>query len=282
MNIKQLSIQLVLLLAISFAGLVAVEQAHAKSGPETVTSGVLSVGSDLTYPPYAYLKDHKPAGSDPEFMRLLAEHMDLEPRFVDTRFAQLIIGLRSNRFDVVASVLYITPERAEVIDYVPYMQTGDSLLVLSDGDFKPKTPQDLCGKKVSSIKGASWIPKLDKVSQDYCIPNGKPAIENLEFPTAPEATQALLSHAVDVQFADALIAKNTVEKAGDRLEITSDSLIFPIPVGLGLHKGNTELKEALESAIEAMKKSGEYQRWLDKYNLEPANEEQVKAALQQN
>lgn len=272
-NVKILTICLCLLAPF------IVEQSYAASADYTVTPGVLTIGSDLTYPPYLYLKDGKAVGSDPDFMRMIASHMGLKPKFADTRFAQLIIGLRSNRFDVVASVLYITPKRAEVIDYVPYFQTGDSLMVLADSQFKPTTPRDLCGKRISSIKGASWIPKLNKVTQEYCIPNDKPKIEVREFPTAPGATQALLSRAVDVQFADALIAKLAVDKSGGRLQITSHKLLFPIPVGLGIRKDNDDLKAALESAMQAMKKSGEYRSWLHKYNLEVPNEKQVREAL---
>src|SRR5699024_7661871 len=147
--------------------------------------------------------------------------MGLEPKFVDTRFAQLVMGLRSQHFDVVASILYSTPERAEVIDYVPYMQTGTSLTVRADSDIEPETAQDLCGKSVSNIKGASWIPKLKKVTRQHCEPAGKQPIVIKVFPTAPGATQALLSGNVDVQFADAAVAKLAVEKSNEQLKITS-------------------------------------------------------------
>src|SRR5699024_1443327 len=209
-----------------------VEQVSAEDTDATITPGVLTIGSDLTYPPYLYLDEGKAVGSDPEFMRMIADHLGLEPDIVDTRFAELIVGLRAKRFDVVASNLYITPERAEVIDYVPYYETGDSIMVLADSDFTPRTPRDLCGKSVSNIKGASWIPKLDKVTEEYCLPHDKGEIEIHEYPTAPEATQALLSRAVDVQFADALIAKLAVEKSDGNLRITSEELLYPIPVGL--------------------------------------------------
>lgn len=260
-------------------GLSFVHTAAAQDRYQTVEPGVLTIGSDLTYPPYLYLEGDQPTGFDPDFMRALAAQMDLEPRFVDTRFAQLITGLKANRFDVVASILYITPERAEVIDYVPYMQTGDSLIVLQDSELAPKVPEDLCGQRVSSIKGASWIPKLAKVSREHCEPNGESDIDVREFATAPGATQALLARAVDVQFADAAVAKLAVEKSGERLKITSEELLFPIPVGLGVPENDQAIKAALENAITAMQESGAYQELLDRYNLAAPSDEQVKAAL---
>ena len=129
--------------------------AHAAA---TIKVDSLTIGSDLTYPPYAYLDAGKPAGFDADFSRLLAGKLSLQPVFVDTRFPDLILGMRARRFDTVASALYVTPERAKLIDYVPYLKTGSSLLVLANSAYAPTGPEALCGKRVASIKGASWTP----------------------------------------------------------------------------------------------------------------------------
>ena len=106
--------------------------AHAAA---TIKVDSLTIGSDLTYPPYAYLDAGKPAGFDADFSRLLAGKLSLQPVFVDTRFPDLILGMRARRFDTVASALYVTPERAKLIDYVPYLKTGSSLLVLANSAY---------------------------------------------------------------------------------------------------------------------------------------------------
>lgn len=248
----------------------------------TIEPDTLLIGSDMTYPPYIYLEDETPAGFEVDFMNAVAKHMGLEPEYVDTRFAQLIVGLRSNRYDVIASLLYITPERAEVIDYVPHTQTGSSILTASNYAESPSEPRDLCGMRVSSIQGASWVPKLTEVSDEHCSPNGLGEIDIREFATAPEATQAILAGAVEAQFADAAVAKLAVENTGDALKITSEELIYPIPVGLGVNSSNPEIKEAIASAIEKMKESGEYQEILAAYNLSAPNPDEVEAALSNN
>lgn len=248
----------------------------------TIEPDTLLIGSDMTYPPYIYLKEETPTGFEVNFMNAVAKHMGLEPEYVDTRFAQLIVGLRSNRYDVIASLLYITPERAEVIDYVPHTQTGSSILTASNYAESPSEPRDLCGMRVSSIQGASWVPKLTEVSDEYCSPNGLGEIDIREFATAPEATQAILAGAVEAQFADAAVAKLAIENTGDALKITSEELIYPIPVGLGVNSSNPEIKEAITSAIEKMKESGEYQEILSAYNLSAPNPDEVEAALSNN
>ncbi|WP_408585128.1 ABC transporter substrate-binding protein [Paraburkholderia tropica] len=247
--------------------------------PFTVTPGALAIGTDLTYPPYDYMDGSTPAGFDPAFMAKLASHMQLQPRYADTRFANLIVGVDASRFDVIASALYVTPQRARQIDFVPYLKTGGSLLALSGSGFAPKTPEDLCGKRVSSIKGASWVPKLNDVSVRVCVPAGRGAIDVREFDTSPEATQAVLSHAVDVQFEDAAVAKTAVDKLNGRVAITSVAPIYPVVLGLGVKKGNGPLLSALNSALSAMRQSGEYAALLKQYNVAEPSSADIAQAL---
>ncbi|WP_321811676.1 MULTISPECIES: ABC transporter substrate-binding protein [unclassified Burkholderia] len=246
---------------------------------QTVRPGTLLVGSDLTYPPYAYLDAGKPAGFDAEFSRLLARHLKLEPVFLDTRFPDLILGMKARRFDVVASALYVTPDRVKQVDFVPYLKTGASLLVAKGGAFLPKTPQDLCGKRVGSIKGASWTPKLRAVSQDTCKAAGRAEIAVLEFPTSPEATSALLSKAVDVQIEDAAVAQEIPKQTNGRVDISSTTLLYPIVIGLGVTKGDSGLQGALEGALNDARRSGEYGSLVKKYGLQEPTPADVANAL---
>lgn len=246
---------------------------------QTVRPGTLLVGSDLTYPPYAYLDAGKPAGFDAEFSRMLARHLKLEPVFLDTRFPDLILGMKARRFDVVASALYVTPDRVKQVDFVPYLKTGASLLVAKGSAFLPKTPQDLCGKRVGSIKGASWTPKLRTVSQDTCKAAGRGEISILEFPTSPEATSALMSKAVDVQIEDAAVAQGIPKQTNGRVEISSTTLLYPIVIGLGVTKGDSGLQSALEGALNDAKRSGEYGSLVKKYGLQEPTPADVASAL---
>ncbi|KVL55534.1 ABC transporter substrate-binding protein [Burkholderia cepacia] len=251
----------------------------AASPLQTVRPGTLLVGSDLTYPPYAYLDAGKPAGFDAEFSRMLAHHLQLESVFLDTRFPDLILGMKARRFDVVASALYVTPDRVKQVDFVPYLKTGASLLVAKGSAFLPKTPQDLCGKRVGSIKGASWTPKLRAVSQDTCKPAGRGEIAILEFPTSPEATSALMAKAVDVQIEDAAVAQGITKQTNERIEISSTTLLYPIVIGLGVTKGDSGLQGALEGALSDAKRSGEYGSLVKKYGLQEPTPADVAGAM---
>ncbi len=256
--------------------------AAAQAADGTLQSDRLSIGSDLTYPPYTYLDQGKPAGFDPEFMILLGQHLKLAPQFQDTRFANLVMGVNARRFDVVASALYVTPERAAQVDFLPYLKSGASLMVRADDSFRPQAPQDLCGKRIGSIKGGSWIPKLMALSKSHCEANGQAPIDSREFPTSPEAAQALLAKAVDVQFEDAAVAAITADKLKGRVVISSHELIYPVVIGLAVRKGNDALLGELRQGFEAMKHSGEYQTLLSRYNLGEPSPAEVAQALGQN
>ena len=251
----------------------------ATQAPPTIASGTLTIGSDLTYPPYAFMDGDTPAGLDPDFMTSLASHLQLKPQFVDTRFANLILGINAKRIDIIASALYVTPERSKQVDFVPYFKTGGSLLALTGSGFAPATPEALCGKRVSSIKGASWIPKLAKVSQDTCATKGLAPIDVREFETSPQASQALLAHAVDAQFEDSAVAKMTVDKMGGRLAITSSTPLFPVVVGLGVAKNDPALLAAVKGALDTMKHDGEYATLLKRYNVAEPTSAEIAQAL---
>ncbi|EOG3618985.1 amino acid ABC transporter substrate-binding protein [Pseudomonas fulva] len=257
--------------------LILAATAHAADG--TLQPEHLSIGSDLTYPPYTYLAQGKPAGFDPEFMTLLGQQLKLTPQFHDTRFANLVMGVNARRFDVVASALYVTPERAAQVDFVPYLKSGASLMVRTDDNFRPQSPEDLCGKRVGSIKGGSWIPKLMVLSKSYCQANGQAPIDSREFPTSPEAAQALLANAVDVQFEDAAVAAITADKLKGRVTLSSQTLIYPVVIGLAVRKGNDALLKQIDQGLAAMKASGDYQTLLNRYNLGEPTPTDVAQAL---
>ena len=149
----------------------------------------LRVGIDLTYAPYAYLDNKEASGFDPDLMRLLGKNLNRPVEFKDTRIENIIIGLNAGHYDLVASALYVNPQRAKQVDFLPYLQTGGVLVVRGNDSFSPQKLEDLCGKSISSMKGAAWIPTMNEVSEKYCAPkNLKPLIVK-EYPSAPEAAK---------------------------------------------------------------------------------------------
>ncbi|KEA53839.1 flagellar motor switch protein FliY [Mangrovibacter sp. MFB070] len=243
--------------------------------------GKIIAGSDMTFYPYEYMENNHPAGFDIEFLNGLAKVMGRKAENLDTRFPNLIPGLQGGRFDITNSSMYITAERLKVIDMVPYLKSGESILALKGSNYQPKKPEDFCGHKIGSMGATSWLQQLHKLSDDYCVKKGLKPIALSEFTTDPQTTQALLSHAVEAQITDAAVARGVTAKLGNRIVISSDTLIYPVLNGFGVKKGNTEVKQALEKALAAYQKTPEYAALLKKYNFQAPTQADLKTLMPQ-
>ncbi len=243
----------------------------------TLEAGVLTIGSDLSYPPYDYLgPGGAPAGLDAELVAALAKQLGWRERIVDTRFENLILGLRAGRFDAVVSTLYVTAERAQAVDFVPYMRTGVSIAVAASSGFRFDEPSKLCGHRVGSIKGAAWLVRLSQLNDTDC--RERP-VDSREFPTSSEVTQALLSGAVDAQLEDSAVLQDAVGRTGKRLAITSKENLYPVVVGMAVRKDSGEIARKLREALRALQEDGSYGRLLAKYNVSQPTDTEVREAL---
>lgn len=242
-------------------------------------SGKIIAGSDITFFPYEYMENNKPAGFDIEFLAGLGNVMGREAVNLDTRWANLIPGLRGGRFDITNSSMYITADRLKIIDMIPYLKSGESILAVKGSDYQPKLPEDFCGHNVGSMAGTAWLKQLQKVSVEHCEANGMEPITIREYPTDPQTTQAMLSGAVEAQITDAAVARGVIEKLGNRVVISSDTLIYPVLNGFGVRKGNDEVKNALIEGLEIYSKTPEYKALLDKYKFQAPTAEDIKALM---
>lgn len=241
--------------------------------------GKITAGSDMTFFPYEYMENNKPAGFDIEFLAGLAKTMGREAVNIDTRFPNLIPGLQGGRFDITNSSMYITAERLKVIDMVPYLKSGEAILALKGSDYQPKTPEEFCGHKIGSMGATSWLAQLQKLSTDYCVKKGLKPIALSEYTTDPQTTQALLSRAVEAQITDAAVARGVIDKLGDRVVISSETLIYPVLNGFGVKKGNSEVKTALEEGLKKYSATPEYAALLKKYNFQAPTQEDLQTLM---
>ena len=241
--------------------------------------GKLIAGSDVTFFPYEYMENNKPAGFDIEFLEGLGKVMGRKVETIDTRFPNLITGLQGGRFDITNSSMYITAERVKVIDMIPYLKSGESILTLKGSEFQPKTPEEFCGHKIGSMAATSWLAQMNKLSDEYCVKKGLKPIAISEYATDPETTQAMLAHAVEAQITDAAVARGVVDKLRGRVVISSDTLIYPVLNGWGVKKGNDDVKNALVEALAKYRVTPEYAALLKKYNFQAPTDEDLASLM---
>ncbi|MCY0386689.1 ABC transporter substrate-binding protein [Robbsia sp. Bb-Pol-6] len=264
-------------IALGLIGIVVATGAMAASGFKQ--DGTIVAGSDATFFPYEYMNNNQPAGFDIELLDGLGRIMGRKVETVDTRFPNLITGLEGGRFDVTNSSMYITAERLKVIDMIPYLKSGESILTLKGSDYQPRRPEDFCGHKLGSMGATSWLQQMHRLSDDYCVRNGLKPIAVSEYATDPETTQALLAHAVEAQITDAAVARGVIEKLGGRVVISSRTLIYPVLNGIGVRKGNDAVKNALTDALKKYRATPEYAALLKKYHFEAPTDADIRELM---
>lgn len=245
----------------------------------TAETKSVTVGSDLTFPPYEFLDDGKPSGVSVEIMEKIGEVQGYKPDWKDTRWANLIPGLKGNKFDILFSSMYITKERLEQIDMIPYYKTDISLLVRKDSNLMPKGPNDLCGQTVGVMKGTAFATQVQEISQERCVAQGKKSITIREFETSPQTTQALLAHAVDIQYDDAVVMTAAAKNLPDKVKVTSTEQFFPTVGGIGIRKGDTATYQLVKEGLDKLKASGEYEKILAVYGLKALTDADVAAVM---
>src|SRR6266581_2394884 len=127
----------------------------SSSGLDLKVPGVLTVGSDTTYPPQEYIDTatHQAAGFDIDLITAIAARMGLQTKVITANFATIIPSLQVKRFDVVMSAVSVTPDRQKQVDFVPYFNAGESLLVQTGNPKNITKLSDLCGQNVGVQNG---------------------------------------------------------------------------------------------------------------------------------
>ncbi|GAA4378770.1 ABC transporter substrate-binding protein [Paeniglutamicibacter cryotolerans] len=232
-------------------------------------SGVLKIASDPTYPPFEYYDtDNKTMiGWDVDMGDAIAQVLGLKATHVPATFDTILPGLQSGKYDLGMSTFSVTPERAKVVDFVPYLQGGTGLAVPAGNPEKLGVdPMLLCGKKIAAQKGS--IQSLDVLPafSKKCTDAGKPAIDMQFFPTQSDVNLALTSGRVEGAMADSISTAYQGKLAGGKFEIAPGPDFEPELTGTALGK-KTGLLEAIQAATQKIIEDPNYQQINDKWGL---------------
>jgi polar amino acid transport system substrate-binding protein len=240
-----------------------------KAPADLVTSGSLTVGSNMSTPPQMFIDAGQPAGFEIDLARAIAKTMCLKPEFTNIAFGGLFPGLGAKKFDYITSGLGITPQREQVFDFVPYLVGGIQLVVRKDSGLHFKDENGLCGHSVATISGTTQARAIERVNQIVCKPDQKIALKY--FPSFNDAVMQLRKKSADVAFVDwafAAYVSNLIP------ELTAGSPIISgrpeVPrnkLGMAFRKGDKPLVDAVSAAMRELEKNGEYAKILDKWHL---------------
>ena len=92
---------------------------------------VVTVGSDTTYPPFEFVaEDGTITGFDVELVEAICERINCVAEFQSTAWDGIFAALAAGEFDMVASGVSITPERAQIVEFSePYHVVTQAIAV---------------------------------------------------------------------------------------------------------------------------------------------------------
>jgi polar amino acid transport system substrate-binding protein len=227
----------------------------------------LTIGSDTTYLPQEYIDPmtKKAAGFDVDLITEMASRMGLQANVVTTDFDTIIDNLVNKRFDVVISAVTITPERQKKVDFVPYFNAGESLLVHKGNPLNLKSTADLCGQTVGVQKGTIEQDDLTIASKD-CVSKGKKPIIMTVLQNQTDVVQLLANNRVVATYQDSPVTDYYLKQHPGQFDI-GGSVVNAAPEGIVVRKGDTSMFNAVQAAFKAVKADGTYHKLILKWGL---------------
>lgn len=242
------------------------DEAIARMVPREVSEdGVLTVGSNTTYPPAEFVaEDGRTAvGYELDLMRAVAAVFGLKERTVYTPFDS-IIPSTGYRFDVAASGVTITDERRPAVDFVTDFNAGSSYVVKS-GNAAHLDSSDVCGHTIAGQLGTLQEQNLNDMSA-ACKAKGRPALRVQSVKMQTDATTAVLTGKADAFYADTPVAGYAIKQTGTKLQGVGKP-IGVVPEAVAVRKGDMAMARAMRAAIDKLIADGTYMSILNHWGV---------------
>ncbi len=225
------------------------------------------MGSDLTYPPQEFTSppNNEATGFDIDLVQAIAQHMGLKATIVNAKFDSIIDSLVAKRFDVVISAVTINPDRQKKVDFVPYFNAGESLLVQQGNPKNIKVVSDLCGQEVGVQNGTVEQTDLQTAS-DACKKAGKPEIKITVLQDETAVVQLLATNRVVATYQDSPVTDYYLKQNPGRFAV-GGSVVNAAEEGIVVRKGDTTMFKAVQDAFDALKANGTYHSIISKWGL---------------
>ena len=240
----------------------------------------LKLGNEGTYPPFAITAtDGTLSGMEPDLARALCDRMNAECEIVTMDFSALLPSLIAGKLDMIVSQLTRKPERMKATQFTRDVLENSAIFVVSQDWNKGFSTDDLKGVKVAVQKGsahASWIEE------------NRPEAEPVYYENPNQQKLDLLAGRVDTVFGAKLnwVATFIDTPEGDSYKLIPGSgeeslwlLGSRIGAGWAVQKGEIELSEKVNAALNSMIKDCTYTKIRLKYLSEPTLTDEPKECL---
>ena len=211
--------------------------------------GTLIVGFDQDFPPMGFVGDNgEYTGFDLDLAKEVASRLGLEYKAQPVAWDSKDMELESGNIDCIWNGFTITGREDDYTWTTPYMANKQVFVVANDSDIKSQA--DLAGKVVE-VQADSSAEAALKENQDLANTFG----QLLTTPDYNTAFMDLEQGAVDAVAMDVIVADYQIKQRNADFKILDDSLSEE-EYGVGFKKGNTELRDKVQGALEEMAADG--------------------------
>ncbi len=203
-------------------------------------------------------------GWEVEFQKAICAEAKLDCVITPVAWDGIIPALTSKKIDIIIGSMSITEERLKTIDFSDkYYNTPTAVIGPKDQTFEA-TPEGLAGKTIGV--------QVSTIHQDYANKYFAAAGATVkEYQTQDEANNDLAAGRLDAVQADSITLDAFLKSeqgaacCDKKGNVKDDPTILGAGVGVGIRKGEDELKGKINAAIKAIRENGTYDTFSKKY-----------------
>lgn len=234
-----------------------VEETTAEEA-KTTDGGTLIVGFDQDFPPMGFVGDDgEYTGFDLELAQEVAKRLGLEYKAQPIAWDSKDMELESGNIDCIWNGFTMTGREDDYTWTEPYMANQQVFVVANDSDINSQA--DLAGKIVEVQADSSAEAALKEAPE--LTATFKELLTTADYNTA---FMDLEQGAVDAIAMDVIVAGYQIQQRNADFKILDDSLSEE-EYGVGFKKGNTELRDKVQSTLEEMAEDGTLQEVSEKW-----------------
>lgn len=224
----------------------------------------IRIATEGADPPFNYVdQNNEPQGFEVDLAKALCEAMSAACTFVIQDWDTMIDALIERRFDAIISSMPITPERRQRISFSKrYYLIPPALIGLKEVEIRDTSPAGLAGKSIGTTAHSEHASRLEDLY---------PGVTLRTYDKLDEANLDLLTNRIDLVLGDKLALSRFLDsrEGAACCKWAADLPIDPVyqgeGMGVGLRKGDKDLKEAFNQAIDRVIADGTYDRIRVKY-----------------
>ncbi|MDO4459740.1 MAG: ABC transporter substrate-binding protein [Clostridia bacterium] len=232
------------------------ESAEATETAEftTVAEGVLTMATNVAFPPYEFYDGETPTGIDVEIATAVAEKLGLTLEVVDMDFGSIITSVQQGKADCGFAGMTVNEERLQNVNFTSTYSTGVQVIIVKEGS-DIATADDLANAELIGVQEATTghIYCADDFGEDHVV----------AYNNGATAVQSLVNDKVDCVVIDKQPALNFVE-ANEGLKILDTEYVLE-DYAACVSKDNEALLKAMNTALDELTADGTIQAILDKY-----------------